>query len=72
MKVKKENLNSKKVKVKVVVKEVVKVKLKQKYGKDFDFVFSDCIMDDDDVDFENMMEEEKKVYFEGKVKCVVE
>nr|XP_034317865.1 zinc finger CCCH domain-containing protein 13 isoform X1 [Crassostrea gigas] len=72
MKVKKENPNSKKAKAKAAAKEAAKAKLKQKYGKDFDPVFSDCTTDDDDVDLENMTEEEKKAYFEGKAKRAAE
>lgn len=72
MKVKKENPNSKKAKAKAAAKEAAKAKLKQKYGKDFDPVFSDCTTDDDDVDLENMTEEKKKAYFEGKAKRAAE
>lgn len=72
IKVKKENPNSKKAKAKAAAKEVAKAKLKEKYGKDFDPVFSDCTTDDEDVDLENMTEEEKKAYFEAKAKRAAE
>ncbi|XP_078339440.1 uncharacterized protein LOC111107058 isoform X2 [Crassostrea virginica] len=72
IKVKKENPNSKKAKAKVAAKEAAKAKLKEKYGKDFDPVFSDCTTDDEDVDLENMTEEEKKAYFEAKAKRAAE
>ena len=42
-----------------------------KGGKD-DPIFSDATTDDDDVDLENMTEEEKKAYFEGKAKRAAE
>ena len=63
IKVKKEN--PKKVAARIA-KEIAAIKKKKPKDPNAVFSDSDATTDSDDVDLENMTEEEKKAYFEGK------